>query len=91
MDANFVGEGPIRYVVGSRMIDCTGSAPVQDPVVVVQGTRIKEVGTRTSIRIPDGADVLDCGSATLIPGMLDVHIHTMMFNCLTFHNLRVAQ
>ncbi len=23
--------------------------------------------------------------------MLDVHIHTMMFNCLTFHNFRVAQ
>jgi imidazolonepropionase-like amidohydrolase len=91
MDANFVGEGPIRYIVGDRMIDCTGGAPVQDPVIVVQGTRIKEVGTRASIAIPDGADILDCGAATLIPGMLDVHIHTMMFNCLTFHNLRVAQ
>ncbi len=41
--------------------------------------------------IPQGAEVVDCGSCTLMPGMLDVHIHTMMFNCLTFHNYRVAQ
>lgn len=91
MEANFAEQGPVRYVVGRRMIDCTGAATVQDPVITVQGGRIAQVGTRSSIDIPANADVLDCGSATLIPGMLDVHIHTMMFNCLTFHNLRVAQ
>lgn len=91
MEANFAGQGPVRYVVGRRMIDCTGAAPVQDPVIAVQGERIAKIGTRSSIAIPEDADVLDCGAATLIPGMLDVHIHTMMFNCLTFHNMRVAQ
>ena len=85
------GEGKLRYIVGARMIDCTGAAPVQDPVIVVAGGRIRQVGTRGSIAVPDGADVLDCGNATLIPGMLDIHLHTMMFNCLTFHNFRVAQ
>ena len=67
MEANR-GEGSTRYVVGGRMIDCTGAAPIQDPVIVSEGTRIKQVGSRTSTKIPDGADVLDCGSATLIPG-----------------------
>jgi imidazolonepropionase-like amidohydrolase len=81
----------IRYVTGKRMIDCTGAAPVDDPVIKIKGDRIEQVGDRRSIQIPDGADVLDCGQATLIPGMLDVHLHTMMFNCLTFHNFRVAQ
>jgi imidazolonepropionase-like amidohydrolase len=73
------------------MIDCTGAAPVQDPVLVVDGTRIAQIGTRKTIKVPDGADIIDCGNATLIPGMLDIHLHTMMFNCLTFHNFRVAQ
>jgi imidazolonepropionase-like amidohydrolase len=73
------------------MIDCTGAAPVQDPVLVVDGTRIAQIGTRKTIKVPDGADIIDCGKATLIPGMLDIHLHTMMFNCLTFHNFRVAQ
>ncbi len=85
------GDKSVRYVVGSRMIDCTGAAPVKDPVIVVEGGRIREVGTRTSIKMPRDAEILDCGAATLIPGMLDIHIHTMMFNCLTFHNFRVAQ
>jgi imidazolonepropionase-like amidohydrolase len=85
------GEGRLSYVLGARMIDCTGAAPVQDPVLVVDGTRIAQIGTRKTIKVPDGADIIDCGDATLIPGMLDIHLHTMMFNCLTFHNFRVAQ
>ena len=85
------GEGRLSYVLGARMIDCTGAATVQDPVLVVDGTRIAQIGTRKTIKVPDGADIIDCGKATLIPGMLDIHLHTMMFNCLTFHNFRVAQ
>jgi imidazolonepropionase-like amidohydrolase len=91
MERTSQGKGNLRYILGARMIDCTGAAPVQDPVIAVDGTRIAQVGTRKTIEVPDGADILDCGTATLMPGMLDVHIHTMMFNCLTFHNFRVAQ
>ena len=83
--------GAVRYVTGGKLIDCTGGARIDNPVVVIQGDRIKQVGTRDKIGIPPNADVLDCGSATLIPGMMDIHIHTLMFNCLTFHNFRVAQ
>ncbi|MDE2358835.1 MAG: amidohydrolase family protein [Betaproteobacteria bacterium] len=82
---------PLRYVTAARMIDCTGAAPVADPVVVLRGKRIEKIGTRETVSVPQGAEVVDCGSCTLMPGMLDVHIHTMMFNCLTFHNYRVAQ
>jgi len=82
---------PIRYITAARMIDCTGAAPVADPVIVLRGKRIEKIGTRATLPIPQGAEVIDCGSCTLMPGMLDVHIHTMMFNCLTFHNYRVAQ
>jgi imidazolonepropionase-like amidohydrolase len=88
---NEPGNGPIRYVTGKKLIDCTGASPLADAVVAIQDGRILEVGTRASVHMPPDADVLDCGDATLIPGMLDVHLHTMMFNCLTFHNFRVAQ
>src|SRR5581483_6051223 len=89
MEQTTAAQQPVRYVVARRMIDCTGAAPVQDPVIVVEGGRIREIGTRATIGIPREGDVLDCGTATLMPGMLDIHIHTMMFNCLTFHNFRV--
>ncbi len=83
--------GAVKYVTAASMIDCTGAAAQKNPVIVLKGKRIDKIGTKDSIKIPQGADVLDCGQCTLIPGMMDIHLHTMMFNCLTFHNHRVAQ
>jgi imidazolonepropionase-like amidohydrolase len=83
--------GAVKYVTANRMIDCTGAAASKDPVIVVKDARIDKVGSKDSIKIPQGAEVIDCGNCTLIPGMMDIHLHTMMFNCLTFHNHRVAQ
>ena len=83
--------GAVKYVTAASMIDCTGAAAQKNPVIVLKGKRIDKIGTKDSIKIPQGADVLDCGQCTLMPGMMDIHLHTMMFNCLTFHNHRVAQ
>lgn len=83
--------GPARYVTAARMIDCTGAPPRANPVIVLRGKRIAEIGTRQTIAVPPDAEVIDCGACTLLPGLMDIHLHTMMFNCLTFHNHRVAQ
>ena len=80
----------VKYITAARMIDCTGADPVADPVIVLKGDRIDKVGTKTTIKIPPGAEVIDCGKCTLLPGLMDIHLHTLMFNCLTFHNYRVA-
>ncbi len=88
---NEPASGAVKYITAASMIDCTGAEPRKDPVIVLKGKRIDQVGTKDSIKIPQGAEVTDCGSCTLIPGMMDLHLHTMMFNCLTFHNHRVAQ
>ncbi|HSN42390.1 MAG TPA: amidohydrolase family protein, partial [Burkholderiales bacterium] len=84
-------KGAIKVIKGGTLIDGNGGKPVKDPVIVLEGRRIKQVGTRNDIKIPARAEVIDCGKLTLMPGLMDVHLHTMMFNCLTFHNYRVAQ
>ena len=43
--------------------------------VVVQGSQILDVGPASSTRRPAGADLIDLGNATLVPGYVDVHIH----------------
>ena len=83
--------GSLTYIKGGALIDGNGGAPLKDPVIAVQGRRITEVGTRDEIRIPRDANVIDAGRCVLMPGMMDLHIHTSMFNCMTFHNHRVAQ
>jgi imidazolonepropionase-like amidohydrolase len=84
-------KGPQQFVKGGILIDGSGKKPVKDPVIELNGRRIKRVGTKASVRIPPRATVIDCGNNTLMPGMMDLHIHTAMYNCMTFHNHRVAQ
>src|SRR5574340_446841 len=84
-------KGAVTAINGGMLIDGNGGKPLKDPVIVLEGRRIKQVGTRNEIKIPARAEIIDCGKLTLMPGLMDVHLHTMMFNCLTFHNYRVAQ
>jgi imidazolonepropionase-like amidohydrolase len=57
----------------AHLIDGRGGAPLDNPVVVITGDRITAVGA--NIPIPAGATVIDLGSATLLPGLIDVHTH----------------
>ena len=84
-------KGPQQFIKGGMLIDGSGKKPVKDPVIELNGRRIKRVGTKASIKVPPRATVIDCGGSTLMPGMMDLHIHTAMYNCMTFHNHRVAQ
>ena len=85
-------QGPLKVIKGATLIDGRGGAPLKDPVIVIQGRHIKSVGDRaTERRCRRDAEVIDAEGCTLMPGMMDLHIHTAMFNCMTFHNHRVAQ
>jgi imidazolonepropionase-like amidohydrolase len=68
------------YVLkAARMFDGKGDAVVAPGVVVVSGGRIVGVGSGASI--PSGAEVIDLGDATLLPGFIDAHTHlTFMYS-----------
>src|SRR5712691_5337692 len=57
----------------ARMFDAKSGRMLANPVIVVRGERIAEVGA--GVRVPAGATVLDLGSATVLPGMIDGHVH----------------
>jgi imidazolonepropionase-like amidohydrolase len=83
--------GPLRAVNCGTLIDGRGGKPVKDAVVLIHGNRITRVGEQGKLKPPQGAEVIDCSRYTVMPGMMDLHIHTAMYNCMTFHNHRVAQ
>jgi len=76
---------------GKTLIDGNGGPVVADPVILLDGKRITAVGSKDQIKIPDGVEVIDASHCTLMPGMMDLHIHLAMFNNRTFKNYRVAQ
>jgi imidazolonepropionase-like amidohydrolase len=84
-------KGPLRAVNCGTLIDGRGGKPVKDAVVLIHGNRITRVGEQGKLKPPQGTEVIDCSRYTVMPGMMDLHIHTAMYNCMTFHNHRVAQ
>src|SRR5688572_32642437 len=69
-------QAPTTYVLrAARVIDGSGSAPIANGVVVVAGNRITAVGRSGSVTVPAGAQMIDLGDATLLPGFIDAHTH----------------
>jgi imidazolonepropionase-like amidohydrolase len=60
-----------------RLIDGTGAPPVDDGAVLVTDGRIAQVGAAAQLTPPPDAVVHDLGELTLMPGMVDAHVHFM--------------
>ena len=59
------------YVRAGRLFDGTGDGVKRDVVLEIEGDRIKSVGAQ----VPPGAEVIDLSGATVLPGLIDVHVH----------------
>lgn len=57
-------------ITGARIFD--GERALDDRVVVLDGPRIRAVGSS----VPCGSQVIDAAGATLLPGLIDSHVHT---------------
>jgi len=66
-----------RVIIGGTLIDGTGAAPIKDSVVILDGEWIKAVGKKGEIPIPDGAEIINASGKTVIPGLIDAHMHFM--------------
>ena len=60
-----------------KVIDATGSPLRADMTVVIEGQRIAEIGKVQTVKIPKGATVIDGRGKFLIPGLWDMHVHTI--------------
>lgn len=68
---------PRRIAVrAARMLDVRTGAFVNDPVIVVEDDKIISVGSNLST--PAGAQVIDLGNVTLLPGLIDCHTHVLL-------------
>jgi imidazolonepropionase-like amidohydrolase len=59
----------------ATVLDCTGRDPQHDARVVVEDGRIRRIGAASGPAGPRDARVIDCQGRTLMPGLLDAHVH----------------
>jgi len=62
-------------IIHVTVIDCTGAAEKPNSTVLITGDHIAAVGPSESVRIPEGARVVDGSGKLMIPGLWDMHGH----------------
>jgi len=71
---------PVQRIalVGGTLVDGYGGRPIRDSVVIIEGERIKAIGTVGTIEIPRGTEVISTEGMTVLPGLWDAHVHLMI-------------
>jgi imidazolonepropionase-like amidohydrolase len=65
----------ITIIRAGRLFDPKSGINLTDQVVLIEGDRITEVGPANHVRIPTGAQVIDLSQSTVLPGLIDGHVH----------------
>ncbi len=68
----------VKALVGGRLIDGYGGAPLENSVVLIEGDRIKTVGRVGEVAIPAEAEVISTEGMSVLPGLWDMHVHLMI-------------
>lgn len=62
------------FVVG-QLVDGNGGKPLMNAVLLVDKGRIVGMGTKGEVSIPAHAQIIEAPNATLLPGLIDSHVH----------------
>ena len=68
-------ESATLAIVGGLLIDGHEGPPLPGGIVLVDGDRIVAAGSRDALDVPEGAEVIDATGMTIMPGLIDVHVH----------------
>ena len=67
----------LTLIKADRLIDGADNGVAEQAAVLIENDVIQQIGTKETVEIPDGATVneIDYGNATILPGLVDCHVH----------------
>ena len=65
--------GPLTAIRAGRLLDPEAGRVLTNQIILVEGTRIRDVGP--NVAIPAGAQTIDLSAMTVLPGLVDAHNH----------------
>jgi imidazolonepropionase-like amidohydrolase len=69
---------PVILVKAGRLLDPRTGKVLAPAAVLIEGEKIKLVASPSQVGIPAGAKIIDLGTATLLPGLIDGHTHLFL-------------
>lgn len=63
----------VTVIKAGRLIDTVNGKVLENQTIIVEGDRIKAVGS--NLTVPSGAEVIDLSKMTVMPGFTDSHVH----------------
>jgi imidazolonepropionase-like amidohydrolase len=72
------GQSGRKALVGGVLIDGYGGPPIRNSVILIDGEKIQAVGQVGSLPIPPGVEVISTAGMSVLPGLWDMHVHTML-------------
>lgn len=70
------GNSQVTAILSKQLIDGKSNTAIPNAVILVEGQKIKAVGGKDII--PKGATIVDLSSYTVLPGMIDAHVHPLI-------------
>jgi imidazolonepropionase-like amidohydrolase len=80
----------VTAVRAGRLFDPKTGTNLTNQVVLVTGDKISDVGPADQVKIPAGAKVIDLSKATVLPGLIDGHVHLTDSQGNLQHQMMVA-
>lgn len=74
------GELKMSFVLfqDATLLDCTGNPPIYPANILIENNIIREI-SKSKILAPPGSVVVDCKGKTLMPGLIEGHMHANLF------------
>jgi len=66
---------PLVIIKGGTLIDGVGNPPLPHAWILLEGGRIKIIGKAGGFPIPRGTKVVQARGETILPGLIDAHVH----------------
>jgi imidazolonepropionase-like amidohydrolase len=80
----------VTAVRAGKMFDPKSGTNLTNQVILISGDKVTDVGSADSVKIPAGAKIIDLSSATVLPGLIDGHVHLTDAQGNLQHQMMVA-
>ena len=65
----------MQAILGGKIIDGLGGDPIERGIILIDKGNITKVGSQKEIQVPRDAQIIDASEHTVLPGIIDCHVH----------------